>query len=156
MASASDAFIIGFHVRPSSASRKLAEDEGVELKIYHIIYEAIEDLQKAMVGMLAPELKEVFVGSAEVRQAFRIKKLGTIAGCFVDKGSIKSDCKIRLFRNNILVHDGTISSLKHFSQDVKEVKAGSECGIGIENFNDIKDGDSIECYRIEEVSRTVI
>lgn len=155
MASASDAIIIGFHVRPSSASRKLAEDEEVDIKLYHVIYEAIEDLQKAMSGMLAPELKEIFVGSAEVRQAFRIKKLGTIAGCFVDKGTIQRDCKVRLYRNNILVHDGKIASLKHFSEDVKEVKAGSECGIGIENYNDIKDGDVIECYRIEEVARSL-
>jgi len=103
--------------------------------------------------MLAPEMKEKYLGNAVVRQAFKIKKVGTIAGCFVEKGIISSTAKIRLFRNDILLHEGSISSLKHFAEEVKEVKAGSECGIGIEDFNDIKEGDVIETYIIEEVER---
>ncbi len=153
LASASGAIIIGFHVRASNVAKKLAEDEKIEIKLYQVIYEAIEDIELAMQGMLAPEMKEKYLGNAVVRQAFKIKKVGTIAGCFVEKGIISSTAKIRLFRNDILLHEGSISSLKHFAEEVKEVKAGSECGIGIEDFNDIKEGDVIETYIIEEVER---
>ena len=153
LASASDAVIIGFHVRANSAAKKLAEDEKVQIKIYHVIYDAIEDIQKAMEGMLAPELKEMYLGTALVKQIFKIKKVGTIAGCFIEKGIVSKDAKIRLYRNNIMIHEGKIASLKHFSEEVNEVKAGSECGIGIEGYNDVKEGDIIEAFKIEEVSR---
>jgi len=153
LASASGAIIIGFHVRASNVAKKLAEDENIEIKLYQIIYEAIEDIELAMQGMLAPELKEKYLGNALVKEAFKIKKVGTIAGCFVEKGIISSTAKVRIFRNDIMLHEGNISSLKHFSEEVKEVKAGSECGIGIEGFNDIKEGDIIETYIIEEVAR---
>jgi translation initiation factor IF-2 len=153
LASASDAIIIGFHVRASNTARKLADDEHVEIKIYQIIYEAIEDIQKAMVGMMAPVMKEQFLGHAVVREVFKIKKVGQIAGCRVEKGAITKDALLRLFRNDIMVHEGSVSSLKHYAEDVKEVKAGSECGIGIEQFNDIKEGDVIEAYQMIEVAR---
>ena len=153
LASASDAIIIGFHVRVGSAAKTLADDEKVEIKIYQVIYEAIEDIQSAMEGMLAPELKEKYLGTAQVKQAFRIKKVGTIAGCFIEKGLISSVAKIRLYRDDIMIHEGKLSSLKHFSEEVKEVRAGSECGIGIEGYNDIKENDVIEAYIVEEVAK---
>ena len=153
LASASDAIIIGFHIRASNAARKLAEDEKIEIKIYQIIYEAIEDIEKAMKGMMAPEFKEQLLGNALVLQVFKIKKLGTIAGSRVEKGAITSDALLRLFRNDIMIHEGSVSSLKHYAEDVKEVRAGSECGIGIENFNDIKENDIIEAYEMVEIER---
>ncbi|MCF7911320.1 MAG: translation initiation factor IF-2 [Candidatus Cloacimonetes bacterium] len=155
LASASDAIIIGFHVRASNTARKLAEDEKIEIKIYQIIYEAIEDIQKAMQGMMAPEFKEQLLGNAVVQQVFKIKKLGTIGGSRVEKGVIASDALLRVFRNDIMIHEGSVSSLKHYSEDVKEVRAGSECGIGIDKYNDIKENDVIEAYRMVEVERTM-
>jgi len=153
LASASDAIIIGFHVRSNSAAKKLAEDEKVEIKIYQVIYEAIEDIQLSMEGMLAPELREKFLGSAVVKQIFKIKKVGTIAGCHIEKGTIIKTAKIRLNRNDIMILEGTLSSLKHYAEEVTEMKAGTECGIGIEGYNDIKENDVIEAYIIEEISR---
>jgi translation initiation factor IF-2 len=153
LASASDAIIIGFHVRVSNSAKKLAEEEKVDIKLYQIIYEAIEDLQKAMLGMLAPEFVEKVMGSAVVKQAFRIKKLGTIAGCYVEKGVITNSGLVRLYRNEILVHEGELSSLKHYSDEVKQVQSGSDCGIGIKDYNDIKEGDIIENYINEEVEK---
>jgi translation initiation factor IF-2 len=153
MASASDAVIIGFHVRANSAAKKLAEDQEIEIKLYQIIYEAIEDLQKAMSGMLAPELKEKYLGTALVKQVFRIKKVGAVAGCYVEKGAMTNSGKVRLYRSDILIHEGELAVLKHYADEVKEVKAGSECGIRIENYNDIKDGDVLENYIIEEIAR---
>ena len=153
LAAASDAIIIGFQVRANNATKKMAEEENIEIKLYQIIYEAIEDIQNAMQGMLAPDLVERLLGTAVVKQAFRIKKVGTIAGCAVEKGVITNAGQVRLYRNDILIHDGRLSSLKHYSEEVKEVRAGSECGIGIDAFNDIKEGDIIENYIREEVAR---
>jgi len=153
LASASDAIIIGFHVRTNSAAKKLAEDEKVEIKTYQVIYEAIEDIQLSLEGMLAPELREKFLGSAVVKQIFKIKKVGTIAGCHIEKGTIINTAKIRLYRNDIMILEGTLSSLKHYAEEVTEMKAGTECGIGIEGYNDIKENDVIEAYIIEEISR---
>jgi translation initiation factor IF-2 len=153
LASASDAIIIGFHVRANNATRKMAEDDNIEIKIYQIIYEAIEDIQNAMQGMLAPEIVDKHLGTAVVKQAFRIKKVGTIAGCAVEKGKITNSGLVRLYRDDILIHEGKLSSLKHYSEEVKEVKAGSECGIGIQAYNDIREGDIIENYIKEEVAR---
>jgi translation initiation factor IF-2 len=153
MASASDAVIIGFHVRANSAAKKLAEDEKVEIKLYQIIYEAIEDLQKAMSGLLAPELKEKYLGTALVKQVFKIKKVGSVAGCYVEKGMMTNSGKVRLYRDDIMIHEGVLASLKHYADEVPEVKAGSECGIRIENYNDIKEGDVLENYIIEEIAR---
>ncbi|KQC06575.1 MAG: translation initiation factor IF-2 [Candidatus Cloacimonas sp. SDB] len=153
LASASDAIIIGFNVRVNNSAKKLSEEEKVEIKLYQIIYEAIEDLQKAMKGMLAPEFKEKIMGSAIIKQIFKIKKVGTIAGCYVEKGVITNSGLVRLYRNDILVHEGELSSLKHYADEVKQVKAGTDCGIGIKDFNDLKEGDIIENFVMEEVAR---
>jgi len=153
MASASDAIIIGFHVRTGTTAKKLAEDEKVEIKLYQIIYEAIEEIESAMTGMLKPKFEEKYMGTAVVKQAFRIKKLGTIAGVAVEKGVIRNEGVVRIYRNDIIIHEGKLSSLKHYSEEVKELKAGTEGGIGIENYNDIKTADIIENYIVEEVER---
>ncbi|MDA3814007.1 MAG: translation initiation factor IF-2 [Candidatus Cloacimonetes bacterium] len=153
MASASDAIIIGFHVRAGTSAKKLAEDEKVEIKLYQIIYEAIEEIESAMTGMLKPKFEEKYMGTAVVKQAFRIKKVGTIAGVAVEKGVIRNEGVVRIYRNDIIIHEGKLSSLKHYSEEVKELKVGTEGGIGIEKFNDIKAADVIENYIVEEVER---
>jgi translation initiation factor IF-2 len=153
LASASDAIIIGFHVRASQLARKLAEDEGVEIKLYQVIYDAIDDIRNALEGMLKPEYEEQVIGSATIKQVFKIKKVGTIAGCQVDRGIIQSSCKIRLYRNDVLITEDTLSSLKHYSDDVKEVRAGTDCGLSLQNFSDIKEGDILEAYIIQQVSK---
>lgn len=155
LASASDAIIVGFQVRPSVAARKLAESEEIEIRLYSIIYDAINEVRAAMEGMLAPEVEEVIVGNAEVRETFRISKVGTVAGCMVTDGSVKRSNPIRLIRDGIVVYAGKLSSLKRFKDDVSEVRAGFDCGIGIEGFNDIKVGDIIESYENREVKRTL-
>lgn len=153
LASASDAIIIGFHVRASQIARKLAEDEGVEIKLYQVIYDAIDDIRKALEGMLKPEYEEQVLGSATIKQVFKIKKIGTIAGCQVDRGVIQTNCKIRLYRNDVMIAEDELSSLKHYSDDVKEVRAGTECGLSLANFSDIKEGDVLEAYTITQVSK---
>jgi len=153
LAKASGAIIVGFHVRPDSNARAAADRERVEIRTYRIIYEAVEEVKAAMEGLLAPEKKEVVLGEAEVRQLFKIAKVGTIAGSFVRSGVIPRAGRVRVIRDGVEVYDGTLSSLKRFKEDVREVREGFECGIGVENFNDIKVGDLIEAYRIEEVAR---
>ena len=155
LARASGAIIVGFHVRPDSNARAAADRERVEIRTYRIIYEAVEEVKLAMEGLLAPEKKEVVLGEAEVRQTFKIAKIGTIAGCFVRSGVIPRTGRVRVIRNGVEVYDGTLSSLKRFKDDVREVREGFECGMGVENFNDIKVGDLIESYRIEEVARSL-
>ncbi|HEV8510426.1 MAG TPA: translation initiation factor IF-2 [Gemmatimonadales bacterium] len=155
LARASGAIIVGFHVRPDSNARAAADRERVEIRTYRIIYEAVEEVKSAMEGLLAPEKKEVVLGEAEVRQTFKIAKVGTIAGCFVRSGVIPRTGRVRVIRNGVEVYDGTLSSLKRFKDDVREVREGFECGIGIENFNDVKVSDLIESYRIEEVARSL-
>jgi len=153
LASASNAVIIGFHVRASQQARKLAEDEGVEIKLYQVIYDAIDDIRQSLQGMLRPDIEEQVIGSATIRQVFKIRKVGTIAGCQVDRGVIKRGCKVRLYRNDVLVTEDDLSSLKHYADDVNEVRAGSECGLSLANFSDIKEGDVLECYVLEEVAK---
>jgi len=148
LASASDAIIIGFHVRASQIARKLAEDEGVEIKMYQVIYDAIQDIHNALEGMLKPEFEETVIGSATIKQVFKIKKIGTIAGCQVDRGAMRSNCKVRLYRNDVLITEDSLSSLKHYSDDVKEVRAGTECGLSLVNYTDIKEGDIVEAYTL--------
>ncbi len=155
LAKASGAIIIGFHVRPDSNARTSAERERVEIRTYRIIYEAVDEVKLAMEGLLAPEKKEVVLGEAEVRQLFKVAKVGTIAGCFVRSGIIPRTGRVRVVRSGVEVYDGTLGSLKRFKDDVREVREGFECGIGVENFNDIKVGDLIEAYRIEEVARSL-
>ena len=160
LASASDAIIIGFQVRPSLGARKLAEKEGVQIKTYSIIYEAIEEVKLAIEGLLEPTEEEKILGQLEVRDIFKISKVGTIAGCFVQEGKVNRNNHIRIIRDGIVIYPtrenvmGEISSLKRFKEDVKEVKSGMECGVTVKNFNDIKVSDIIEVYEIERVKQT--
>lgn len=151
LASASNAIIYGFNIRPSAAIRKKAEEEGIEIRLHNIIYKALEELESAMKGMLAPVYEEVVIGQAEVRQIYKVSKVGTIAGCKVVDGLIKRDCKVRLIREGIVIYDGKLGSLRRFENDVKEVQNGFECGMTIENYNDIKVDDIIEAYEDQEV-----
>lgn len=151
LAAASEAIIIGFNVRPEPNARKMAEQENVEVKLYRVIYEIIEDIKAAMTGMLDPKFEEVVLGRAEIRQTFKVSRLGTIAGCYVIDGKITRDSGIRVIRNGIVIHEGRIDSLKRFKDDVKEVVDGYECGIMLERFNDIKEGDILEAFVMQEV-----
>lgn len=151
LASASKAVIYGFNVRPDANVRKKAEEEGVEIRLHNIIYKAMEEMELAMKGLLAPVYEEVVIGQAEVRQTFKVSKIGTIAGCMVTDGKLVKDCKVRLIRQGIVVYDGQLGSLKRFQNDAKEVSSGYECGLTIMNFNDIKEGDLIEAYADQEV-----
>lgn len=153
LASASNAIIIGFNVRPDSNARKLAEKEGVDIRLYRVIYEAIEEVKSAMAGLLDPDLKEMILGRAEVRATFKVPKAGVIAGCYVLEGKITNNAQVRLIRDGVVIHEGKIESLKRFKDDAKEVAQGFECGIGIERYNDIKEGDIIEAYGFKEVQR---
>ena len=153
LAAASDAIIIGFQVRPSLQARKLAETENIDIRLYSIIYKAIEDLKLAMEGMLSPDLEEKIICNVEVRETFKISKVGTIAGCMVTDGTISRKSKVRLIRDGVVVYTGQLSTLKRFKEDVAEVKKGFECGMSIENFNDIKVGDIIEGYDNIEIKR---
>ncbi len=155
LAKASGAIIIGFHVRPDSNARISAERERVEIRTYRIIYEAVDEVKLAMEGLLAPEKKEIVLGEAEVRQLFKVAKVGTIAGSFVRSGIIPRTGRVRVVRSGVEVYDGTLASLKRFKDDAREVREGFECGIGVENFNDVKVGDLIEAYRIEEIARSL-
>ncbi len=153
LASASDAIIIGFQVRPALAAKKLAEKEEIDIRLYSIIYQAIEELKAAMEGMLSPEIKEEVTATVEIREVFKITKVGKVAGCFVLDGKISRDDKVRLIREGIVKYDGELGSLKRYKDDVKEVTTGMECGLNIENFNDIKVGDIVEAYRTTETAR---
>ncbi len=155
LAKASGAIIIGFHVRPDNNARTAAEREGVEIKLYRIIYEAVADVRAAMESKLRPEEREVVLGEAEVREVFKISRIGTIAGCSVRSGVINRQGRVRVVRDGVEVFDGVLASLKRFKDDVREVREGFECGLGVENYNDLKVGDVIECYRTEEVARTL-
>ncbi|MEA5075496.1 MAG: translation initiation factor IF-2, partial [Coriobacteriia bacterium] len=153
LATASDAIIIGFNVRPLPVARDLAEKEKVDMRLYRVIYQAIEEINAARVGMLAPTIEERDTARIEVRDLFKVPKIGTIAGCFVQEGEITRDDQVRIVRDGTIIHDGKLHSLRRFKDDVKSVKQGYECGIGIENFQDLKVGDIIESYRIVEVAR---
>ena len=151
LASASHAIIVGFNVRPERAAAESAQIQGVDIRMYRIIYDCIEEMEQAMKGMLAPKYKEVVLGHAEVRTTFRVSGVGTIAGCYVQDGKIQRSAQLRVLRDNVVIHEGMLASLKRFKDDVKEVMSGYECGCGVENFNDIKDGDVFEAFVMEEV-----
>lgn len=155
LASTADAIIIGFQVRPSNSARKIADQEEIEIRLYSIIYDAINEIRDAMEGLLAPKEEETIVGTIEVREVFKISKIGTIAGCYVTDGSFKRNNKVRVIREGIVVHEGEISALKRFKDDVNEVKTNFECGLSIKGFNDIEVGDTIESFEIKEVKRTL-
>jgi translation initiation factor IF-2 len=153
LASASKAIIIGFNVRPDANARRAAENEQVDIRIYRIIYEAIDSIKAAMSGLLEPELKETILGRAEVRAIFKVPKAGVVAGSYVVEGKITNKAKVRVIRDGIVIHEGEIDSLRRFKDDVKEVAQGFECGIGLARFNDLKEGDIIEAYTFEEIKR---
>ena len=156
LALASKAVIIGFNARADAAARKLAENNGVDIRYYNIIYDAVDEIKAALSGMLSPERKESVLGLVEVRQIFRISKIGTVAGCYVTEGLVRrSNAKVRILRDNVVIHDGELDSLKRFKDDVREVKAGFECGLSIKNFDDLKVGDQLEVYEVVEVARTL-
>ncbi|MBN1960732.1 MAG: translation initiation factor IF-2 [Deltaproteobacteria bacterium] len=155
LAAASKGIVVGFNVRPDNNARELAEREGVQIRSYNIIYEVIEDVRLAMQGLLAPETREKLLGHAEVREVFRITKVGQIAGCRLIDGKALRAARVRVLRDSVQIHDGSVSSLKHFKNDVREVDAGQECGVGVQDYNDIKVGDMLEFYQIEEIARVL-
>lgn len=153
LATASNAIVIGFNVRPDSNATAQADRDGVDIKTYRVIYDAIEDIKSAMIGMLEPEYKEVVLGTAEVRETYKISNVGTIAGCYVKDGKLRRNAEVRIIREGIVIFESTLSSLKRFKDDAKEVAAGYECGLSIDKFNDIKEGDLVECFVMEAVQR---
>jgi translation initiation factor IF-2 len=153
LAAASDAIVLGFNVRADSAARGAIKDSGVDLRYYSVIYEAIDDIKAAVSGLLSPEIREQIVGLAEVREVFRSPKFGNVAGCMVVDGYVKRSNPIRVLRDNVVIYEGELESLRRFKDDVQEVRAGTECGIGVKNYNDVKVGDQIECYERSEVAR---
>ncbi|MBI4125516.1 MAG: translation initiation factor IF-2, partial [Deltaproteobacteria bacterium] len=155
LAQASKAVIVGFNVVPEGKARALAEQEGIDIRFHSIIYEVLDDIQKAMTGLLKPAIREKFLGRAEIKQVFKVSKVGNIAGCQVSDGTIRRNAPVRLVRDGAIVYEGKISSLKRFKDDAREATTGMECGIGIEKFNDIKEGDVIECFVKEEVAQTL-
>jgi len=155
LATASNAIVVGFQVRPSLSARKLAEKEGIEIRLYSIIYDAINEIKAAMEGMLSPEIREEIIGTLEILEVFKITKVGTVAGCIVRDGKVNRAAKVRIIRDGIVVYDGLLGSLKRFKDDVREVVSGLECGLNIENYNDIKAGDVIEAYTSKEIKKTL-
>jgi translation initiation factor IF-2 len=155
LASASKGIIVGFNVRPDANATQIAEREGVEIRTYKIIYEVLDDVRKAMEGLLAPESKEKIVGHAQVREIFKISKVGTIAGCRVVDGKALRSARVRVVRDSVPVFEGKVASLKHFKNDAREVESGLECGVSVEGYNDVKPDDVIEFFLLEEVARTL-
>ncbi len=155
LAKASDAFVIGFNVRANAQARDMAHRDGVDIRYYSIIYTVVDDVKKALEGMLTPELREKILGYAQIRSVFNITGVGKVAGCMVTEGMVKRGAKIRLLRDNVVIHDGNLGQLKRYKDDVKEVKEGYECGMSFENYNDIQVNDSIECYEVEEIAKTL-
>jgi translation initiation factor IF-2 len=155
LAMAAGAVIIGFNARADATARKLIESAGVQVRYYNIIYDAVEEMKAALSGMLAPERKEQVIGMVQVRQVFRISKIGTVAGCYVQEGLVKRNVQVRVLRDNVVIHTGEIDSLKRFKDDVREVKAGFECGMSLKNFSDLKEGDQFEVFEVVEVARSL-
>ena len=153
LASTSNAIVVGFNVRPDAAAAASAQRSNVDLRMYRVIYDAIDEIEAAMKGMLAPKFREVVIGHAEVRQTYKVSAIGTIAGCYVKDGKITRDGQVRVLRDNIVIYEGNIGSLQRFKDSVKEVAQNYECGMSIEKFNDIKEGDIFECYIMEEIPR---
>jgi translation initiation factor IF-2 len=152
LAATSNAIIVGFNVRPDAVATAAAARSNVDMRMYRVIYDAIDEIEVAMKGMLAPKFREVILGHAEVRQTYKVSGVGTIAGCYVQDGKLqRKDCQIRLVRDGIVVHEGMLASLQRFKDSVKEVASGYECGLSIEKFNDIKEGDIVEAFTMEEI-----
>jgi len=155
LAAASNGMIIGFNVRANPQARDLARRDNVSIRYYSIIYDVIDDVKAALTGMLSPTLREKYLGQAEIRQIYNITKVGKVAGCMITEGIVKRGAKVRLLRDDVVIHEGTLKTLRRFKDEVKEVKEGFECGMAFENYHDIKENDKIECFEIEEIARTL-
>ena len=155
LANASKAVIIGFNVRANAQAKQAADQQGIEIRYYNIIYDLVDDVKAAMSGLLAPTKREVFLGYATIKQVFNITKVGKVAGCLVTEGKVERGAKVRLLRDNVVIHEGTLSILKRFKDDVKEVPPGQECGMAFANYQDIREGDQIECFQVETIERTL-
>lgn len=151
LAATSGAIIVGFNVRPDNAARDSAARSNVDMRMYRVIYDCINEIEAAMKGMLDPKFKEAVIGHAEVRETYKVSKVGTVCGCYCTDGKIQRGCEVRVLRDNIVIHEGSLASLRRFKDDVKEVASGYECGMQVEKFNDIKAGDVIECFVMEQV-----
>ena len=155
LATASNAAIVGFNVRANAQAKELAERQEIEIRYYNVIYNLVDDIKAAMSGLLAPTLRETFLGNAEILEVFNISKVGNVAGCRITEGRVERGAHVRLIRDNVVIHEGKLSTLKRFKDEVKEVVGGQECGMAFENYHDLKQGDVIECFRVEEVKRTL-
>ncbi|MEC7722001.1 MAG: translation initiation factor IF-2, partial [Pseudomonadota bacterium] len=155
LAAASNASILGFNVRANSQARNLADEQGVEIRYYNVIYDLVDDMKAAMSGMLSPDLRETMLGNAEILEIFNVSKSGKVAGCKVTDGLVRRGARVRLIRDSVVIHEGELSSLRRFKDEVKEVNVGQECGMAFENYEDLKQGDVIECYEVEEIARTL-
>jgi translation initiation factor IF-2 len=155
LAQASKAIVIGFNVRANKQARDAAETAGIEIRYYNIIYDLVDDVKAAMSGLLSPDLRETFLGNAEILEVFNITKVGKVAGCRVVEGNVQRGAKVRLVRDNVVVHEGTLSTLKRFKDEVKEVQVGQECGMAFENYQDMRAGDVIECFTVESIQRSL-
>jgi translation initiation factor IF-2 len=155
LANASGAAVIGFNVRAHKEAREAAEQAGIEIRYYNIIYNLVDDVKDAMSGLLAPTLRETMLGNAQILEIFNVSKIGKIAGCRVTDGVVQKGANVRLIRDNVVIHEGKLATLKRFKDDVQEVRAGQECGMSFENYQDMRAGDVIECYRVEEVKRSL-
>ncbi|MEO1544744.1 MAG: EF-Tu/IF-2/RF-3 family GTPase, partial [Pseudomonadota bacterium] len=155
LADASKAIIVGFNVRANVQAKQAAEQAGIEVRYYNIIYDLVDDVKAAMSGLLAPTIRENFIGNAEVLQVFNITKVGKVAGCRVTEGKVERGAKVRLIRDNVVIHEGALSVLKRFKDDVKEVPVGQECGMSFANYHDLREGDVIECFQVETIARTL-
>jgi translation initiation factor IF-2 len=155
LAEASNAAVIGFNVRAHKEAREAAERDGIEIRYYDIIYNLVDDVKKAMSGLLAPTLRETMLGNAVILEIFKVSKVGNVAGCRVTDGTVERGANVRLIRDSVVVHQGKLSQLKRFKDDAREVVAGQECGMAFENYQDMKVGDTIECYRVETIQRTL-
>ena len=153
LAKSSEAAILAFNVRPNAHAKDLAEKEGVEIRYYSIIYNLLDDMRGILSGMLAPERKETFIGYAEILKVFNISKLGKVAGCVITEGVVKRGCGVRLLREKVVIHEGELSTLKRFKDEVSEVQSGMECGMGFKNYHDLREGDEIECFEVEMIDR---
>ena len=153
LASTANAIVVGFNVRPDAAAQASAQRANVDIRMYRVIYDAIDEIEAAMKGMLAPKYREAVIGHAEVRQTYKVSAIGTIAGCYVKDGKVTRDSKVRVLRDNIVIYEGEIGSLQRFKDSVKEVAQNYGCGMSIDKFNDIKEGDIFECYVMEEIPR---
>ena len=155
LAAASNATVIGFNVRANPQARELAKRDNIEIRYYSIIYDVIDDIRQVLTGLLAPGLRETFLGNAQIRDVFNITKVGKVAGCYVTEGVVKRGAKVRLLRDDVVIHEGTLKTLKRFKDEVREVRESFECGMAFENYEDIRVGDIVEAFEVEEVTRTL-